>query len=1513
MAADPWSEFEDAPTAKRRRSESAWDEFSDAKPVSRKAGHRYTPTGQAHDGDTIATREGVNARLFGYDAFELEQQGRTPSGELLQLGTQARDALLPLLPNASPTGTGAATYGRPVVTLSRDGSDPVTSLLQHGMGLASPEYLKADPIRLQDYMEAERFARQNRRGAFGTTFATPKAYRQGDGEPWADPQAAGRGGSDAVFFDEPTPFQGLRKDIAEGYLALTSDPKSTADDLMAYAKANGFSIDKGDAEAFIKRRSDPNWKTDTSAISYKDAPRVLTDPGDGRTGAVMRGVADPINFLDEIGAVADTLVPGERENVWSSDRRFGDIYANNLDQNRSILAHDDAEYPWWRFGGQLAGGVVLPGASVEGVGFAAARSALRSGASRFAAEQAATNAVAKRLGMAGAVEGGLAGAGAGEDLQARVTGTAIGAPLGTALGVGTGYLAPRVAGLIGKPFRRGVQGPDPVPSARQFADGALDTARADVENAAPRSLSTADEVISSRADFETPTLHGNVPPPPGFTIEPRPIDRIDVNAGPRPLLGDAGDLERLQAAERVNPGDVLPLPSSVVDDLDEAARINRGQVERVRAPDEAAELARRNIASPVDGTRTLPKRGPLDLVTWLRTQGGVKAQGGELEHLGIDNAPRKMDFAGGENRFGKLVSNEGMTYDDAALRAWEAGFFPDHAERPTIREFLDALDDTHTGRARRFLPEDMDEVARFEAARSQRFAVEAADDAGAPLHIDRSEPADLADLDRNSAPVSAYEEWGDNAPNLAGNIRLDKLDSPQAIKRALVRVDNVTGGFDAARRGRIAQAETESLASDLGMTARDLLARRKGQAFNAEQALAARQILAKSGTELVNMARRIQRADASDRDLALWRGAIVRHAAIQEQVAGLTAEAGRALQSFRMLADARAVNGRVLQNLLDHVGGRDSLKDAADVILEVADDPVRLNTAAKELAKPTTRQKLEEWWYNWLLSGPRTHAVNVTSNLLTSFAQLPEHAVAAGVGAVRRTMPSQAETDRVLFSELGARSLGFLQGAREGFAQMARTLRTGRTSDLESKVEAQTEEAIAGLKGKVLRFPTRLLSAEDELFKAMARRMEIGGLAVRTARAEGHRGRAVKDRVAELIANPTEDMMDRAADYGRYVTFQRPLGPAGQSIMNMTKRVPGLKLFVPFVRTPANLLKFAAERSPAAPLLAEWRKDMLAGGAKADLAVARMMVGTGAIMTTLWASAQGLVTGGGPADESARRLLEADGWQPYSIKVGDRYYSYQRLDPFSTTLGLAADFRDLQEYMTEKEQDETAKILVGATLQNLASKSWLSGMANLTEAISDPGRYGGNLVANTAGSVAVPALVAQTAQALDPLSRDAQTIMARVRSRVPGMSQGLPVRRDVLGQPISRANGGGLASFLPVYSSERRNDPTIAALLDAGVHIGRPQRRVGKHEFTAEEYDSYQELSGEALRPELRRLIKRSDWQAMDPDERQTAVARAVQQSRREAREAMGLLAKRRPSEASAQRSDQWSEFADQR
>ncbi len=1658
---DPWSQFQEVtPTASPAPSAAPADErgeFNEVKPArqTRRERGRYKggppvaaedmkATGQVHDGDTFRLNTGQNGRLYGADAFELDQTGKTKTGELIRLGQQARGRFASFAdPAATILNTGASTYGRPVVSVE-NGGDAATDLLRRGLALATPEYLKADPARLNTYMEDERDARLNRRGAWAGAFEQPSSYRHGTPDPWAKPVAGKEGESEAVFWDEQLPAQGVRPEIADEYIRIWQDPSSTPADLMAFAKTSGFSLDPSEVAKAYKGRE---TRGAGSEVTYRNPPRVLTDHKDGATGAALRGVADPFNVLDETGALADSLLPGDRENVWSSDRRFGDVYANNLDQNRSILAYDDAKHPYARFGGQLVGGLIAPGASIEGVGFGAARSVLEAGGTRFAAEQAARRAVTTRLGTAGMVEGAAAGIGQGEDWQGRVQGGLVGAPVGLALGVGTGLVAPHIARLVGRPFS-GMAGTEAERSAQDLTDGALDAAKAGTQNGAtPASVGLAGDVVENASTRSAGDL---VPASPRAPAS-RPRDPVEANTqamdeasglGPKSVLSfvprtgepgvsvineegqlaiavyrdsdgvargaaqipltpearetfdgasvyvapelrrqgiasrlydalereghpigeqsGAGDLtpdgagfvsswrraapmknetqtptllgpadewaeftpvdapggpspERLAQAEDVRSSDMLPLPSNAVGSLEEAEGIAAGRVAPVRASNEADLLERRSIPNANTGT-PMAKRGPLDLVTWLRSQGGIRAQGGELERYGIDNAPRKgVDFAGGENRFGPLVANEGMNYDDAAERAWEAGFFPDHVERPTVAEFLDTLNATHTGRNRAFRSDDLAEVDAFEQARTQRYEVEAAKQEGAPLVRDRGEPVTAEDLDRNAPPVEAYEEWGDAAPTLAGNIRLDKLDSPQSIARALANTHARVGGFDEATRGRITNAETKSLAEDLGMTPDDLLKRRKGQAFNAEEALAARQILARSGNDLVNMAKRISAVENPGDELeAAFRGAWLRHAAIQEQVAGMTAEAGRLLQQFRMTADSRDTK-RVLSSLGDALGGPGRLKDVAERIVDlekVGVTPAGINKFALRSLLPKWRDKAVELYINSLLSGPQTHAVNILSNTLTSIAQLPEHAVAAGIGAIRKTLPGQAETERVLFSELGTRAAGMVSGAREGMRAAARSFLTGESDDAISKVEQQQANAIGGKLGSFIRTPTRLLSAEDELFKGIARRMELNGIAMRRARNEGLKGKAARDRAADLVLNPDDTMLRGSFEYARYLTFQTPLrhGSFASGVSQFTQNQPVAKLILPFVRTPMNLLKFAVERSPAAALMKSWRGEVRAGGARRDMALARALVGTGMGAAMYEAALAGHITGGGPADDSAKRLLQAGGWQPYSFKIGDRYYSYTRLDPFSTTIGTVADMVEMSSHMTEKQREKSFTLVTAAILNNLTSKTWLSGISSALEAISDPDRYLDGFIARTAGAIAVPSLLAQIAKSNDPLVREAREPIDRIKSRIPGMSASLYPRRDVFGQPMTQQEAVGPDLISPLYSGRDKMDPTIKSLIDIGASVTKPQRTYkagGKSiEFTPAQYDRLQELAGGQAKPELDALVASPDWRTMDEDDQKAAVAKVLKAARKDAK--ASVLA---GDTAPAAGSDGWGAF----
>ncbi|OAO02584.1 hypothetical protein A8B75_11625 [Sphingomonadales bacterium EhC05] len=1417
-------------------------------------GFKLEATGDVVDGDTLRTVDGENARLWGVDAFEAKQQGRNRSGALVPIGersTGAFDALVE--PDSILLDTGAKTFGRPVVGVETNGQDAGQSMLDQGYGMAAPEYLKADPQRLTDYMEAERLSRVNRRGGHSLQVDTPAEFR--------DSRAAPDGSKTAIFFDEPSPIAGLRPEIEQAYIDLTNDPKSTAADIVGFANQNGFRISEGEAESFVKKRN--SGASIPEGVRYAQAlPQPLTDPGDGATGAAIRGGGDTILLggLDEFGGIVDSVgLTQGRESIWNSDRRFGDVLWNNIDQNRAILNYDAENHPYAQLGGQVAGAFALPFA-------AAARTPIQ-------------------LAKVGAVEGGAYAFGSGEggvsDRAARV-------PVGAGLGAAGGYVGGKLLDAA-------------APHARRLMD-------------------EGKQRLSSRMNNQT--ANDIPPPPPGYQVEAmesglsdpalRSRDVIDVN-NPRPITQEATEAQLTASAQNMRPQDVLPVPSNEIGDASEAAAIQAGRFEEVKPVDERSLLEGRAFQSQRNPENYLSHKGPMDLVSWVRARGGINdsgdsiSKGGDLKAMGLTNGPRQMDFAQNDVRMGPLLNDEGSSLDDMALAAWEEGFFPDNADRPSVDEFLEAMGDTYSGSNRRFMQDDFEEVDRFYAQQEQNWKIAQAEEEGAPLSVDKGEPIGPDDL--QVAPDTAYEDWPAQGVGKVGNIDVSKLDSPQDIQRALKASHDAVGGFDPATRGKVTHEATQRLAGDLGMTSDQLLARRKGQAFNAEEALAARQILAKSGNELVNVARRISRTDSpGDEALADFRKAWVRHVAIQEQVSGATAEAGRALQAFRIAADSKDAPANVLRGLIGSAGGPTRIQDAAEMILDLAENPGQMNSFSEKAMKPGFKDMAVELWYNFLLSGPQTHVVNMTSNTLTALSQIPEHAAAATIGAGRRAFNPDV-VDRVMFSELGARSVGLLQGTKEGLKQMVRTFRTGEPSDAVTKVEDLAQKAIPGLQGKgfkeratsavknplrlagsLQRTPTRALAAEDELFKAMARRMELSGLAVREARKEGLKGQAAKDRAAELVANPTDEMLQRSFDYGRYLTFTRPLretdgylSAIGSMASRGTEKIPPLKAILPFVRTPTNLIKYSFERSPFAPAMKDWRRDFRAGGAKKDLAIARSLVGSGFAAMFAYHASEGRITGSPPSDKARERLLRADGWQPYSFKVGDKYYSYLRLDPFASTIGTAADIANADNGMTDKQREDGATLTVASIISNLGSKTWLSGITDALAALDDPERNLKWFSKRLIGSATVPTGVAQAARTIDPTFREANTIGDYIKSRVPGMGSSLPAKRDFWGQPIVGEGGLGPDAISPIWESTRKNDPVTNELLNVGVRSGPPQRG----SMTPHQYGEFQERAGTLAKESLGRLIETKRYQAMPTEAKAKLIKKIISDNRETAKKGM--------------------------
>ena len=682
-------------------------------------------------------------------------------------------------------------------------------------------------------------------------------------------------------------------------------------------------------------------------------------------------------------------------------------------------------------------------------------------------------------------------------------------------------------------------------------------------------------------------------------------------------------------------------------------------------------------------------------------------------------------------------------------------------------------------------------------------------------------------------------------PEAARNINLANLNTTEDVSTLIDEVAKADApNINEARRQKITNDELPKLADDLGMTVEDLLARRQGEAFNAEQILAARKILVASGENLVKLANAAK--NGSEMDLALFRRAMSQHRAIQSQVSGMTAEAGRALQSFRVVAASSREQERLIKEALETTGGEAVSRDMAAMLSEL-DSPEQIGRFVKEANAATRQDKVFEVWINALLSSPTTHMVNILSNTLVAALTVGERKIASAIGP---NIPP---------GEASAQLKGLVDGARDGFRLAWNALKTGEPTDPLQKVEADKFRAVtsenlniggsaaryADYMGEAIRTPGRMLMAGDEFFKSVGYRMEMYAQAYRQAFNEGLREEAAAKRVIEIIENPPENVRLAAMDASRYQTFTNQLGKVGKAAENLRNNVPYARVVMPFVRTPVNVMSFAFERTPLAPLSSAFREEIAAGGARRDLALGKLISGSMAMAVSADLALSGSITGAGPTDPKMRNIMRATGWQPYSIKVGDKYYAYNRLDPVGTLLGLAADVTEIIGQTTEAEAAQIATASALAVAQNMASKTYLSGVTDFFDAFfgasPDPEapNYKLNRYLQRLASSVVPSFFATIERAMSPEMSATYGYIDRIKSRIPGYSDDLPPRRNIFGEPVVLEGGIGPDIMSPIYTSTAKDDPIADEMVRQQVAVGMPRRQIQGIELDAQQYDRY--------------------------------------------------------------------------
>ena len=319
----------------------------------------------------------------------------------------------------------------------------------------------------------------------------------------------------------------------------------------------------------------------------------------------------------------------------------------------------------------------------------------------------------------------------------------------------------------------------------------------------------------------------------------------------------------------------------------------------------------------------------------------------------------------------------------------------------------------------------------------------------------------------------------------------------------------------------------------------------------------------------------------------------------------------------------------------------------------------------------------------------------------------------------------------------------------------------------------------------------------------------VGDLEMKTAIREAEK------RFTKKLWRSNGELADEFANFQwKEAALTGDLPQYAQKIQAGLEQLPAIKPFVGlFMKTGVNALQLTGKYTPILNRFLQESSDIMTkeaghpdllryGIRTADeLAQARAVLrgreAIGAGMVTLAGSLYlgGNLTGNGPPDQKLRKAWEQTGrWQARSIKIGDKWVSYESLEPFNAFLAAVADIGDAQGVMGEQFTEDRLGQLQYLIAANVTNKTFLAGLMNLGDLMSGKGQSPGAVAANLVNNqIPLSSLRNEIGKAFNPGMRELEgSFQEQIRNRnlwaefMVGKDGRLPYRYDIFtGEPLA--------------------------------------------------------------------------------------------------------------------------------
>jgi Zn-finger nucleic acid-binding protein len=548
--------------------------------------------------------------------------------------------------------------------------------------------------------------------------------------------------------------------------------------------------------------------------------------------------------------------------------------------------------------------------------------------------------------------------------------------------------------------------------------------------------------------------------------------------------------------------------------------------------------------------------------------------------------------------------------------------------------------------------------------------------------------------------------------------------------------------------------------------------------------------------------------------------------------------------------------------------------------------------------------KLITTWKAGLLTSPRTTGRNIVGNTIMQGGEM----TASKPAAFADWLMSQKTGQRTTVGSLQ----GTLSGAKTGVSSAVDVMKYGfdpseTITKFDIKKVTWGNNPVEQTLKKYTDFVFNSLSAQDKPFWNSSYARSLYDQAATTALNQGQKGN--QKLIQSLVDNSTEQMKTIATNDANYATFKDK-----NMISNIAagfKRAAGQKewsklpaeIMAPFTGVPSSIVGKTIDYSPiglikgikdAGKVVTQNVPDLQRRAAQE---IGRGTVGTAVFALGSYLMSKGLITGQAK-DDAERKQWELEGKQQNSIFVNGKWRSINSVGPQTLILLAGAKFDE------EMKDPEGSMSKYGLTLvQDQLGQTFLSGVQQPLQAITDPNRYGKSYVGGQVASF-VPNIVKDTSKALDPLARETDTgsftgnIKTSVQSGIPIWRNQMTPKRDVLGNEIKQ-EPTGLGAYIDLFNSKTPISNNVvdelSRLNNAGYNatpskLSSTQTIKGvKGKLNQQELDVLETKTGIAVSNGLDTLFKSNSYQKLDDEAKQKAVDDLVTKIRKQVRGTIDL------------------------